>query len=158
MEINSVTSICQDMHNKADLLYEFILKYYDLMQEPTDYGTGEKLNMLEVHLLTHIDEHPGVTVSELAKLWGRTKGAISQQIKKLEEKKYITKSKDPSNGKQTLLHATTQGNIISEAHRRYDTQDILLTLNALLKHCTLEEIDTFYKVTKHFLDIIKEEA
>ena len=50
-----------------------------------DYGTGEKMHTVEVHILSWIAENPGISVTDVALAWNRTKGAVSQIIRKLEE-------------------------------------------------------------------------
>lgn len=50
-----------------------------------DYGVGEKFHSVEVHILSYIAEKPGITVTELAYDWNRTKGH-SQIIKNWRRK------------------------------------------------------------------------
>ena len=156
MEQERLSEISQKIYNKADLLYEFVIKYSSMMQETHDYGTGELLNMIEVHLLTYIDQNPGITVSQLAGLWNRTKGSISQQVKKLEKNGYIHKVRHESNGKLVLLYATPNGKMLSAEHMHYDIVDIMNTAQRLLRTCTTEEIDTFYKVLAEYIKLLGE--
>lgn len=155
MKEEALSEIVQKAYQKADLLYEFVIKYNDMMVQPRDYGTGELLNMMEIHLLTHIDETPGITVSELAFMWNRTKGAISQQVKKLEDKGYIKKVKHETNGKIVLLYTTEEGQKLSNAHKHYDIVDIMQTMKLLMNKCTIEEIDVFYKVVGEYIKILQ---
>lgn len=82
----SVDLIFKQLNDKATLLYKFVMLYGDYVAENQDYGTGELINMVEVHTLTAIEENPGVNISELANMWNRTKGAISQTATKLEKR------------------------------------------------------------------------
>ena len=156
MENDSLSEISHKTYLKADLLYEFVIKYNDMMQEKHDYGTGVLLNMIEVHLLTYIDQNPGITSSELAKMWNRTKGSISQQVKKLETNGYIEKVKHANNGKLILLYATPSGKKLSSEHMHYDIVDIMQTMRLLLHSCSMEEIDAFYKVIGEYIKILME--
>lgn len=153
----SVGDIAQQIIKDADILYEFVLKYSASMYLPIDYGTGDKLNMIEAHLLTYIDEHPGITGTELAKLWNRTKGAISQQVKKLVSRGYVRKEKQDGNAKIILLYVTEKGRQISLAHKMHDVVDITQTLQILSKTCTIDEIMAFYKVVSGYVSILDEE-
>lgn len=67
----------------VDPMYDFILTYSNYYSSRRDYGVGEKLTMLEVHYLTDIYDNPGITVTEIAKIWNRSKSAISQTVRKL---------------------------------------------------------------------------
>jgi DNA-binding MarR family transcriptional regulator len=157
MQNDTLGEISQKTYLKADLLYEFVVKYSDMMQESHDYGTGDLLNMIEIHLLTYIDQNPGITVSQLAKMWNRTKGAISQQVKKLENCGYIEKVRHESNGKLILLYATPGGKRLSSEHMHYDIVDIMQTMRLLLRNCTIEEVDAFYKVIGEYIKILDED-
>ena len=105
---NSVLSeeLFHKMTEHTNQVYKFVKMYNDYANEPRDYGTGEKVNMLSVHIMSDIEEHPGITVTELAQEWVRTKGAISQVIKNLDENGYIIKKKEGSNQKNIHLYPT----------------------------------------------------
>ena len=152
----SLASMTQKIIKDADVLYEFVLKYAASMNLSKDYGTGEKLNMIEAHLLTYIDDHPGITGSELARMWGRTKGAISQQIKKLVSRGLVVRKKQSNNAKTILLYVSKKGKEVSFAHKMHDMQDIAQTLAFLLSTCSLDEIAAFYKVMRSYISILDE--
>lgn len=141
-----INRIYQQISPRADALYRFVVSYHNYMNMMRDYGTGEVISMVEVHILTLIEDHPGITVSELTRIWGTTKGAISQTVKKLEGKGLITRTKNETNGRISHLFASDTGEQLSLAHKSFDNRDILETTHALLQSCTSKEIDTFYKV------------
>ncbi|WP_068504372.1 MarR family transcriptional regulator [Paenibacillus kribbensis] len=62
------------------------MTYSDYIKATRDYGTGDHINMVEVHTLTMIEENPGITAAKLALEWNRTKGAASQIVIKLEQR------------------------------------------------------------------------
>ena len=156
-EEEKLSEITKKTYLKADLLYEFVIKYSDLMHQAHDYGSGVLLNMIKIHLLTYIDQHPGVTVSELARMWNRTKGSISQQVKKLEGLGYIRKVRDEADRKVVRLYATPAGAKLSADHIHYDIASIMQTMRRLLKTCTIEEVDAFYKVIGAYIKLLDED-
>ena len=89
----------------------------------TDYGTGEKFNPVEVHTLSHIAEHPGISVTEIARDWAKTKGAVSQMIRKLESRGMIYKKKMVGNDKVMCLYVTKKGSELDKMHRMYDIRN-----------------------------------
>ena len=131
---------------RVEKLYDFIMAYSDYINRPRDYGTGLLINMVEVHILTIIEDHPGITISILAKKWKRTKSAISQNVKKLEAKGLVYRVRDGEDAKIFHLYPTDEGVRLSTAHKLYDNVNILQAQNDLLRSCTPEEIDAFYKV------------
>ncbi|MGW8427674.1 MarR family transcriptional regulator [Peribacillus simplex] len=69
-----------ELDAKANIIYKFVMNYNDYIKTARDYGTGEIINMVEVHTLTVIEENPGITVTEVALEWNRTKSAVSKII------------------------------------------------------------------------------
>ena len=63
-----------ELETKINIIFKFVTAYTDYTKTARDYGTGEIINMVEVHTLTHIEENPGITVTEVALEWNRTKG------------------------------------------------------------------------------------
>lgn len=141
-----IDKIYAQLSPRADKLYHFVMLYAEYIKTPRDYGDGEPITMTEVHTLTMIEDHPGLTVSDLAKWWRLTKSAISQAIKKLEARGLVYKVRDENNAKILHLFPTEAGVKLSTAHKLFDNMDIMQTSNDLLQTCTAEEIDTFYKV------------
>ena len=138
---------------RADLVYSFVTVYDAYINEPRDYGTGLLINMVEVHTLTMIADAPGITVSELSKMWSRTKGAVSQNVTKLEKKGLVFRRRDENNAKIIHLYVTEEGEKLSTAHKMYDNVDIMQTQRDLLKSCTIEEVDAFFKVLDGYLKL-----
>ena len=129
--------------------------YNDYANAPRDYGTGEKVNMLSVHIMSDIEEHPGITVTELAEEWVRTKGSISQVIKNLDENGYIIKKKEGNNNKNVHLYPTSKGVELSLAHKMYDARNLKNTLDFFTQYCTEEELTAFYKVLGYYTMLLK---
>lgn len=153
---SEIDRIYKQLSPRANELYQFVIHYYEYMNQPRDYdGSGEPISMVEIHILTIIADHPGITVSELSVKWGTTKGAISQNVKKLEKKELIFRNKENDNAKTVHIYPTEKGERLSTAHKSYDNADILQTQYELLKSCTVEEIDTFYKVVHEYIKLFQ---
>lgn len=142
-----------ELSRNADLVYEFVILYNDYIYRTQDYGNGDSIKMVEVHTLTMIEMNPGITVSELAHLWKRTKGTVSVNVASLEKKGYIYREKTPSNAKVVHLYPTQKGSELSTIHKLYDNLDIMQTQASLLKTCTQTELDSFYKVLGEYLKL-----
>lgn len=145
-----------ELKKNADKLYEFVMVYHDYIYQAKDYGNGDMIKMVEVHTLTMIEDNPGITVSELAKLWGRSKGTVSVNVGHLEERGYICRCKKKNNAKVMHLYPTKKGVELSTLHKVYDNLDILQTQADLLKTCTNQELDCFYKVLTAYLELFQE--
>ena len=76
-------------------------------------------------MLKYIKENEGIHITGLAELLGVTKGAVSQIVKKLEDKGMITKEADPDNLSRLVLGLTPKGETAyighERIHRRFDS-------------------------------------
>lgn len=151
---NDIDSAYTALNNRINHLYQFVMRYSEYIYSSHHYGGEDPLTMIEVHTLTYIEDYPGTTPTELVKYWGKTKGAISQILNKLQSLDLIVKTKTPDNLKTIHLYVTEKGLRISRFHKLYDIDDINKTMSQLLEKCTSEEIDTFYKVISVYNDII----
>ena len=143
------------LNERHNNIYQFVMRYNDYIISTHDYGLGTPLTMIEAHTLTYIEENPGVTVTELAAYWNKTKGALSQTVSRLCEKGLVSKEKRDGNAKSVRLYPTETGITLSKAHKLYDTVDIAKTMGELRKECTPEEIDAFYKVISVYNQVIQ---
>lgn len=110
-----------------------------------DYGTGEKYTAVEVHTLGYIADHPGCTATEIAEEWLKTKGAVSQILKKLRNAEMIDSTVDANDAKRALLRLTPKGKLLDAMHRRFDEYYWEHALEKFAKQHTQQEIsDAFY--------------
>lgn len=144
-----LTEIEIEWHEKAPILYRFLNLYTDYESAPKDYGTSILMNMVEAHILDAVYQNQDITPSELAKQFSRTKGAVSQILKKLEAKELLVREKRKGNSKEVRLILTRKGKNVCVHHERYDLTDERQTLAALLGLCNIEDIRAFF----HVLDV-----
>lgn len=142
------------LNDKANIIYRFVMLYADYVKQTRDYGTGEKISMVEVHTLTNIEENPGITASEVAHMWNRTKGAISQTLSKLEKKGFIERRKRAESGRHIYLYATPKGIALSKAHKEYDIKDLLWINQKMREIFSEKEIEIFYKVLQYYIKLM----
>ena len=131
----------------ADRFQQASAGYYT---ELHDYGTGEMYTSTEVHIVTWIEEHPGITAARIAEHTCRTKSAVSQMLSKLEGKGLIRREKDPSNGKQYLLFVTEKGKRLSLCHKAYDEQTI--PMDDLVDRFGMEAVEKFAGLLEYMVE------
>lgn len=153
----SIDSTFRRLSEKADLLYFFVALYSNYIGKTRHYGIGPELTMTEAHMLNSIALTPGTNVTELARRWERTTGAVCQTLAKLDKKGLIERKKAEDNEKNVLLYPSELGISVNRAHMMYDIADITATTQELLESCTMEEIDTFYKVLGVYLELVRED-
>lgn len=139
-----------DAAKKADILHQAAMMYMS-SNIPIDYGTGVDYTSVEVHLLEYIVDHPGKTVTELSLDFDRTKAAISQMLKKIEDKGLIEHHEALDSKKKQLYYATEKGQVLNQAHLHYDDRVFGKTLELMKDLCTEEEIETCFHVLEAFV-------
>ena len=132
-----------DLNDRYDQLGQ------DYHKELRDYGTGEFYTSTEVHMVTRIEENPGITAVRIAEYTCRTKSAVSQMLTKLEGKGLIYKEKDPNNGKQQLLYVTDKGKQLSLCHRAYD--ETAVPIREMVDRFGMDAIDTYIGIVEYMV-------
>ena len=94
--------------------------YQEMERKPRKYGTDEYLTGSEIHLIELIgDNNERDSVSDLARISNVTKGAISQNLKRLERKGLTEKEEDPANSSRSIVTLTSKGKAAYYAHRHW---------------------------------------
>lgn len=93
-------------------------KYRRLDSRAIDFGTGDLLYPSEIHVIEAIGKGHGATVNEICRLFGVTKGAISQIVHKLSGKGLVGRTRNPDYHKEIILSLTTRGRKAFEGHER----------------------------------------
>jgi DNA-binding MarR family transcriptional regulator len=117
-----------------ELFIRLANKYKALEKIPLDFGVGADLYHSEMHLIDQIGDHPEMNITELAKLVGVTKGAISQTVKKLENKGVVTRYKGSENEKEVFLKLTDIGRSVYLKHKEIDQEAIIPLYEELKKY------------------------
>lgn len=144
---------------KSDLTHNYVMRYADRNARKIDYGTGIRYTSVELHVLEKICDHPGITVTELSKLSYRTKGAISQIVKKLNEKGLVAKNnQDTGILRQVALSPTKDGIHLNKLHLEYDRRNTEEFYETVAQTCSYEEINAFFKVMETCFELLSPEA
>ena len=111
----------QKIHGKFQSLMALAFK---LDQMPKQFGTGRDLSHTEIHLIEIIGDNKDLGVTDIARLIGVTKGAVSQTLKRLEKKGLAQKQTAPDNRSKLVVSLTALGNMAYWAHKHWhETMD-----------------------------------
>ena len=115
--------------SKIHLVHEQFNKLVKLAAQlektPRRFGTEEPLSSREIHIIEASGDHGEIfSVTDLAGLLGVTKGAVSQNLKKMEKKGLINKIEDPQNSSRSIVKLTSKGKMAYYAHKHWhETMD-----------------------------------
>lgn len=121
-----------------------------------DYGIGEQYSSIEAHTIGYIADHPDCTVTEIAKSWFKTKGAVSQMLKRLRASGLVERRTDPRDEKRVLLRLTPKGKLLDAKHRQYDEVYFRKAVELLGNKYTNQQISQAFLVLKTWCDYSEE--
>jgi len=145
---NKVSSLFQDLDEKVDAIFRYNMLMTIYASIPRDYGTGNYVNEIEAHTIRFIHRKPGITAKEICHLTYRTKGTISTLLSHLEQKGYILQKINPDNKRERNLFLTEAGEALNEKHSYFDRKTTMEYLLKAAEHCSPEEIDGYFKMTR----------
>ncbi len=98
------------------LLHRVVARIAASEKAPRDFGTGDMLHRAEIHTVQTIGDFPGLSITELARQMEVTKGAVSQMINRLEEKRLVERFHTQDNAKDVKLILTRRGEKARSGH------------------------------------------
>ena len=143
------SQVTRDLEEKIEVVYRHNTLMDSFFNYPKDYGQNIDLTVTDAHILYYVARLPEPTVTHLAEYTHRTKSTISKVLKRLEDKGLIFRRQKPDNKKWVYFELTEKGYIADQLHLSHDVTSCLNMISFLLweGNCTLEEIESFYKVT-----------
>ena len=94
-------------------------------------------------------------MTELARHNGKTKGAISQILKKIEDKGLICRGESKGENKCPLF-LTEKGKSLDQAHRQFDEEHSGESINQVRKFYSDKEINLAFDVLETWLSVRRE--
>lgn len=124
-------------------MYRFVLNFTKYIRTPRDYLADTGITVSDVHILALIVDHPGMTVTELAREWRCTTGAICQVLTRLTKKDLVLRKRLDGNAKEVHLYPTQEGEALAEQHKQYNTQFSQAMLQ-YTQELSQQELDVFF--------------
>lgn len=102
--------------NGSRNLGRLIMQLQRLERNPRTFGEAGPLTPSEIHTIDAIGCGEGILMSELAARLGVTKGAVTQIVKRLEDKDFVKRSPHPEDSRSILVSLKVKGKIAFQAH------------------------------------------
>jgi DNA-binding MarR family transcriptional regulator len=96
-----------------------------------DPATSKTVSARQVQLLDHLDRVEPTLVSELAGHLGVTASTVSITVDRLERGGYVTRRRDPRDGRRVALRLTAAGDRIRQASSVLDPERVVVMLGRL---------------------------
>jgi len=138
-----------------DALARLFSKAAQIEREPVDTGDGVLLYTSEIHLIDLAGRFPEDSLSSIALRLGITRGAVSQTVKKLEEKGYLERYNGEGDNKTTFLRLTDAGKKAFAWHEAYHSLvngRLIQVIASLKKEDRQNALNIFLTLEKIFED------
>lgn len=116
-----------------------------------DFGSGDLLHCSEIHTIMAIGKNPGINITNLSRLLGISRSAISQMTNRLRKKNLVEKHRDPDNDKEIFLQLSPKGTIAYLGHEQHHAR-----IYARMHHNLGELSDEEFALILRFLSAIEE--
>lgn len=146
-------SLYEEYSGKTDLMFRFV-NLYEKYMSTFDRTAEPQVTIVERHILVSINDDHGITNTELAAMLGRTPGAITQIIVKLEQKGLVERVKHKRNAKVVHLYPTPQGVKIAISYKAQEIICMRKMMAQLESLHTEDELDAFWSVLNSFIPVI----
>lgn len=125
------------------------------VEEKTLRESGLNATISEVHLIEEVGGQDCATVSSLAKRLGITTASVTVAVNKLAERGYITKEKNPEDGRSVYLRLTKQGLRVYRVHRYFHRRMVKAVITDLEEHEKQTIYDFVSQLNKFFIESVK---
>lgn len=146
MSTSKYLALSKTPYELSNIVYRYCQLQETVQKQTHNYGTGELYTPLEVHTVSLVEEHPGISVTEIAQQTLRTKGAVSQIVTRLEEKGLLRRERNSLNGRQYFLYVTDEGLRLSKLHKEYDNRTFSVWLDDMISLHGLETIEKYFQI------------
>jgi DNA-binding MarR family transcriptional regulator len=137
----------------TELFMKILDKSVENAKIPKDFGTGETLYSTEIHTIHHIGEQDAINITQLSKVMGISKAAISKFVNKMVKKGYVSKICNQDNKREVKLFLTEKGRMAYEGHKVYH-EKICDRIDGLFKSYNEEEVKIIKRFVKDFEKIL----
>jgi DNA-binding MarR family transcriptional regulator len=132
--------------DQAEKIYGALVKSHMLLSESDDrFFEQYHLGKTRYFALLHIDQYPGISLSELSKCLLCTKGNTTRIVRGLEQEGHIARQVDPQDNRAQHLWLTEQGEkLLEDARHAYQThkQSLFTCLEEEAANSLIENLET----------------
>lgn len=125
-------------------IYALVNRVNQVKNKELHFQDLPTINMAALHLMEVIEKNPNDNASGLAELLGITKGALSQQVKKLEGKGLVERTYIDGNNKEVMFRLTDAGRKVHQAHEEIHS-DLYGRMDELLGQYEEQEIEKLHQ-------------
>ncbi len=144
--------------NQAEKIYSALVRSHMLLSESDDrFFERYHLGKTRYYALLHIDQQPGISLSELSKRLLCTKGNTTRIVRGLEQEGMIARQVDPHDNRAVRLLLTERGaNLLKDVSHAYQAhkQTLFTCLEDGAANSLIENLET---INRHCITLLRPE-
>ncbi len=126
---------------------------YELIKNLGLFKRRANMTFSQRHILYHIDNHPGLSIRELASLLYVDHSTMSRNIKKLEQDGWIKIYQDETDKRKKIISLSLEGyKLLTEA-----TESINQTIGQALNLLSKEEIESIIENVRKYNQALEQQ-
>ncbi|MEQ9303292.1 MAG: MarR family transcriptional regulator [Marinoscillum sp.] len=142
------------MKREQTIDYNIKVAWHAISRMYNQYGADFDVTASTGFVLLNIDVENGTPATKIAPLMGLEARSLTRMLKTMEDKKWIYREKDPTDGRSVRIFLTDLGTEKREFSRR-----AVKEFNSKVREMvTEEEIETFIKVTQSVTQLIEDKS
>lgn len=98
-----------DESARIELAWHRMAQAFVAFRPATPSGEADALSMSQWRLLTLLQQHGALRAGDLSQRLGMLVPATSRLLRELEQRKYVSRRRDPADGRATLVTITAAG-------------------------------------------------
>lgn len=102
----------------CDSFNQMVNHYGQLEKEFHTYEAGTSLHLSDTHTIVAIGKNANINISNLAKLQGISRSAVSQMVSKLVKRGFVRKDISLQTDNEVVLSLTETGEKVFNAHKK----------------------------------------
>lgn len=123
--------------------WSYVNEYNALLH---DYD-GVILYQSESQFIHKIGENPGITITELSKIYDKSVSACSQLMRRMKKKGWLYQERNQNNNREYQLYLSKEGEVVYKNHSRFEETCYNRTLN-MLDNFDEEQIKNYIAIQK----------
>ena len=139
-----------ELIDSFDMGCRYVDEYNSLLH---DYN-GVVLYQAESQFIHKIGQEPGITITELAVYFDKTRSACSQLMRRMKDKGWLYQERNTDNNREYNLYLTEEGQKIYNYHLKFEEACYRRTMR-MLDSFTEEELEIYVRIQKKLNDSCK---
>ena len=143
MQKDNRNELFLELITEFDMGWNYVNEYNALLH---DYH-GVVLYQAESQFINKIGKNPGITITELSKIYNKSVSACSQLMRRMKKKGWLYQERNQNNNREYQLYLSKEGEVVYKNHLRFEERCYNRTLY-MLDEFSEEQVKSYIAIQK----------